>query len=131
MSELSLRTMKQLMLESMKSTESIRDLVNETAMQLLVDKVNELQKKVDELEKESQWLPMDTAPKDGTEILVLFKRIGAKMVSWTTRDSEPWSEYAHWHVDDGKYDPYPLRGYNEEDEVGWKPQPRVSDDTTN
>lgn len=94
----------------------------------LATRLYKLQKKVVQLEKESQWLPMDTAPRDGTEILVLFKRIGAKMVSWTTRDNEPCSEYAHWHVDDGKYDLYPLRGYNEEDDVGWKPQPRVRDD---
>lgn len=51
MSELSLSKIKQLIRESVKSTPVIRDLVNETAMQLLVDKVNELQKKVDGLEE--------------------------------------------------------------------------------
>ena len=70
------------------------------------------------------WQPIETAPKDGTEILVLFRRIGVKCVAWTTRWNDPTDEHALWHIDDNKHEPYPLRGYNEEDELGWMPLPK-------
>ena len=75
--------------------------------------------------KQFEWQPIASAPRDGSEILVLFKRIGCKQVAWTNTDYDHNSEYAHWHVDDNKYRPYPLRAYNEGDELGWMPIPKL------
>jgi hypothetical protein len=66
---------------------------------------------------------MDTAPKDGTEILVYFIQHGWKTVSWTDSDGDPSSEYALWHIDDHKHGPYPVRGYRSGDEKAWMPLP--------
>lgn len=87
--------------------------------------------RIAELEKvDARWQLIETAPKDGTEILVLFKRIGVKSVAWTTRDNDPKSEYAIWCVDDNKYDPYPLRGYIDGDDTHWMPLPTMSKDAS-
>jgi len=68
--------------------------------------------------------PMSTAPKDGSTILVFFKRHGWVSVSWDSQEDDgPKSEYAHWHVDDFKHGPYPLRGYIAEDCLGWMSLP--------
>lgn len=94
---------------------------------IVADAVSPLLSRITELEAQleaTKWQPIETAPKDGTEILVLFKRLGVKCVAWTTRWNDPTDEHAHWHIDDCKHDPYPLRGYNEEDEIGWMPLPR-------
>lgn len=71
------------------------------------------------------WQPIESAPKDGTTVLVYFNRhgIGVQSVSWTDRDGGHTSEHAHWHVDDNKYGPYPLRGYAKQDATHWMPLP--------
>jgi hypothetical protein len=86
--------------------------------------ITQLQAEVEALRKHAAWQPIKTAPKDGTEILVLFKRFGVKCVAWTTVWGDPTDENAHWHIDDNKNDPYPLRGYSEGDEMGWLPLPK-------
>ncbi len=59
------------------------------------------------------WKPIETAPKDGTPIILWAKnllhggygRAGNYVIGrWMQHDIE-W-----WHVDDGKFGPYPLRG---------------------
>lgn len=70
-----------------------------------------------------QWLPIDTAPRDGTVVFVYFKGKGWLTVSWDSQEDEgSRSEYAHWHVDDDKHGPYPLRGYSAGDDVAWMPR---------
>ena len=71
----------------------------------------------------SGWEPIDSAPKDGTEILVHFKSVGVRQVSWCDECGDSKSEYALWRVDDNKHGPYPLRGYRNGDETGWMPLP--------
>ena len=71
----------------------------------------------------NQWQPMEAAPKDGTEILVCFKYIGVKCVAWVDSDGDSDGKYALWSVDDNKFDPRPLRGYCDGDELGWMPLP--------
>src|SRR5690625_3561752 len=63
-----------------------------------------------------QWQPIETAPKDGTAILVYFRQHGAMTVCWGDRDYDHTSEYATWLVDDHKHGPYPVRGYSRGDD---------------
>lgn len=57
-----------------------------------------------------QWLPMDTVPRDGTEVLLvvpygLSKRV---MIGWAERDGTYWGYDGEWL----------------EDPKGWQPIPR-------
>jgi hypothetical protein len=63
---------------------------------------------------------METAPRDGTVILVAFKNQGVKSVAWTDPANSDWDI---WCVDDHKFGPYPVRGYIETDVLGWQPLP--------
>lgn len=69
----------------------------------------------------SGWRTIDSAPKDGSTILVYFKQHGWMTVRWTDGDGDSSSPYAHWHVDDHKHGPYPVRGYSEGDDTHWQP----------
>ena len=69
------------------------------------------------------WLPIDSAPRDGTEVIVWFKQHGAISCSWPDSDGHPASEWAHWHVDDFKHGPFPVRGYSDGDATHWMPLP--------
>lgn len=65
------------------------------------------------------WLPIETAPKDGTQIQCFFGPKGIWQVSW----EELYDGYPIWCVDDGKHGPYPLRGYNDPFPTHWRPLP--------
>jgi hypothetical protein len=58
--------------------------------------------------QQPDWHPIETAPKDGTSVLLWAKdlRFPGEMcvAQYITRDIE-W-----WHVTDGKFGPWPLRG---------------------
>jgi len=71
----------------------------------------------------SEWQAIETAPKDGTTVLVWFVQHGAMSVIWTDREDGPNSPYAHWHIDDHKHGPYPVRGYRIGDDTHWMPLP--------
>lgn len=61
------------------------------------------------------WQPIETAPKDGTEILIWG--IGlccSSAVCWLSHDID-W-----WHVEDGKHGPWPIRGASP---THWMPLP--------
>lgn len=77
--------------------------------------------------KKMAWRPIETAPKDGTEILVWFTPHGAKSVRWTDNEGRFDSECAHWHVDDHKHGPFPVRGYCEKEATHWMPLPLAPD----
>lgn len=83
-----------------------------TALQTLTDKVEALEPR-----------PIDTAPKDGTPILVFFDRPGLGWMRVTWDDPHGDGDYAIWCVDDNKHGPYPLRGYSEGDDLAWMPLP--------
>jgi hypothetical protein len=64
----------------------------------------------------SEWRPIDTAPRDGTEILITNGYHQA-VVWWgdlNAADSEfgtvPHEELFLWLMSDGKNDPFPYRG---------------------
>jgi hypothetical protein len=63
--------------------------------------------------------PIDTAPRDGTEILVYFQGIGWKSVTWEVGDYG----YGSWCVDDGKNGPFALRMYSTGGDTHWLPLP--------
>lgn len=65
--------------------------------------IAELEAEVVRLKAGRGWQPIETAPKDGTLILVSFGAKGVRAVSW---------EDDLWCVDDDKHGPYPLRGYS-------------------
>lgn len=71
---------------------------------------------------QAKWQPIETAPRDGTEILIAFEGIGVRQVSWQDPYGDN-NDYAIWCVSDNKNGPYPLRGYSEGDELGWMPLP--------
>ena len=76
----------------------------------------------------SEWQPIETAPKDGTSILVYFGTIGVRQVAWT----EPsYADWEIWCVDDNKHGPYALRGYSDEGPrapTHWMPLPPLPHD---
>jgi hypothetical protein len=111
-------------LDHHKDPRYLREVITGLIEKAQPEQATQLQAQVEALRKEAEWQAIETAPKDGTEILVSFKKVGVKCVAWTTRWGDPTDEYAHWHIDDNKHDPYPLRGYNEGDELGWKPLPQ-------
>ena len=79
----------------------------------------------------SKWRPISEAPKDGTEVLVWFgPGLGAKSVMWTDSNFNSAGQYAHWHVDDNKHGPYPLRGYATEDATRFQPLPEPPKEKT-
>lgn len=85
--------------------ESLRTAISETAQAIA---------------KANEWQDIASAPKDGTEILCWFgPRIGVKSASWT----ECASGFEIWCVDDNKFDPYPVRGYNDPFPTHWLPLP--------
>ena len=63
---------------------------------------------------------IDTAPQDGTEILIWIQSIGWK--------SALWYEEA-WCVDDGKHGPFPIRGYPTGAVTHWLPLPPAPEAT--
>lgn len=68
------------------------------------------------------WQPIETAPKDGTTVVVYFKGLGPMTVAW----EDPWGdgpEAATWCVTDHKHGPYPVRGYRTGDDTHWRPLP--------
>lgn len=70
------------------------------------------------------WQAMDSAPKDGTPILVWFDKpgLGVLRVTWEAPQGQD-DEWAIWCVDDNKFGPYALRGYSEGDAKAWQPLP--------
>ena len=70
-----------------------------------------------------QWQPMETAPRDGTRILVDFGNChGVHAVAWGEAKG-----IDCWYVDDNKHGPWPLRGWIETDVRGWMPLPQAKD----
>ena len=69
-----------------------------------------------------EWQPIETAPKDGTHILVYFgPNTGIYQVFWS---EEPFGKgIGAWCVTDCKYEDRPLRGYRDSDVTHWMPIP--------
>lgn len=67
------------------------------------------------------WQSMESAPRDGTRILVAFRSHGVVSVAW----QEAVSGIEIWCVDDFKFGPYAVRGYTETGVLGWMPLPEM------
>jgi hypothetical protein len=59
--------------------------------------------------------PIETALRDGEEVLVYFQGIGWKSVIW----KEDIDGEGSWCVDDGKHGPFPVRGYPTGGDTHW------------
>lgn len=68
------------------------------------------------LEEALKWRPYETAPKDGSRILLNCGNRGIHLVRWAEAQG-----VELWCVDDNKHGPFLLRGYNDEHIVGWLP----------
>jgi hypothetical protein len=71
----------------------------------------------------AEWQPYETAPKDGTMVLVSFGTMGVHAVAWLDRNDDG---FAIWCVDDNKHGPYALRGWNYNHPTApthWQPLP--------
>lgn len=71
------------------------------------------------------WMPMETAPKDGTRILVSFGNMGVREVAWLEPEN---ASFEIWCVDDNKHGPFALRGWSDHDgslnaPTHWQPLP--------
>ena len=76
------------------------------------------------------WQPIETAPQDGTRILVSFGTMGVWLVSWTEPSHDDWEI---WCTDDNKHGPYALRGYSDDGPrapTHWMPLPKPPGETT-
>ena len=67
----------------------------------------------------SEWMPIESAPKDETAVILYMPAVGYRgavitSAYWTTHNVEC------WHVDDQKNGPYPLRGTSP---AHWMPLP--------
>ncbi len=71
-----------------------------------------------EEEARMEWQPIETAPKDGTPILVYFPQIGTWQVSWSTEVFDD----GFWCVSDNKFEDRPLRGWSDPPTL-WMPVP--------
>lgn len=80
-----------------------------------------------------KWQPIETAPKDGTLILVHFRCKGVRAVFWGSPfDDEVDESNGLWCVDDDKHGPYALRGYTvtgPSAPTHWMPLPAPPKDT--
>ena len=68
---------------------------------------------------EGEWRPIESAPRDGTDILAYFQPIkgrlsGVFQVAWIN---------GIWTTDDHKHGPYPMRRYCDGDDTHWAPLP--------
>lgn len=69
-------------------------------------------------EEPSPWRDIETAPKDGTWIVLLFPDLGVWPAFWST---QVFSD-GFWSVSDNKGDDLPLRGWSKEP-TAWHPLP--------
>jgi len=71
----------------------------------------------------AEWEPIETAPRDGTTILVYFRRHGPMTVVASDQD-DPDADWRPWYIDDHKHGPYVVRGYRQGDDTHWMPLPK-------
>jgi hypothetical protein len=64
------------------------------------------------------WQPIETAPKDGSPLLVYFPEIGTWEVFWSTNVFD----FGSWNVSDNKHEDRPLRGWSTQP-THWMPLP--------
>lgn len=70
----------------------------------------------------AEWEPIETAPRDGTTILVYFRWHGPMTVV-ANDQNDPDADWRLWYIDDHKHGPYVVRGYCEGDDTHWMPLP--------
>lgn len=68
------------------------------------------------------WKTIETAPRDGTSILLYNKRTGTVFAARWTKPQN--ADFEIWCVDDNKFGPYAVRGYIECDLTHWMPLPK-------
>ena len=92
-----------------------RELETERAVSFR-DQVAQLERELEAVRKDAGWRAIDTAPKDGTAVLVSEGRF-CYCVEWN-------EEFDWWAVDDNKLGPFRLRG---QAPTHWMPLPPPPD----
>lgn len=96
---------------------AVRDEFSRRIMASEPKRLAELRARIAELEAEREWQPIDTAPKDGTEVLLLVYGMDTYR-SWAT-DSRWFTELPSGH----------LFWFDDEDVTHWAPLPKIPEDT--
>lgn len=75
---------------------------------------------------QSNWQSIETAPRDGTEIIIFVPGVagGVQAARWCSPHSDHSDEFKAWCVDDGKHGPWPIRGWRELP-THWQPLPEA------
>lgn len=97
----------------------------QTALDAVTRDRDEARAEVERLAREhaAEWRPIETAPRDGTTILVYFRQHGAMTVR-SDDEHDPCDDWRLWYVDDHKHGPYVVRGYRPGDDTHWMPLPQ-------
>ena len=68
------------------------------------------------------WQPIETAPKDGTSILIATVEPWGNMfvAQWETRKSHDDADFSYWYIDNGRGDLTLVRGG---EVTHWMPRP--------
>lgn len=82
---------------------------------------------IERLRALTEWQPIETAPKDGTDILVYQTDVSEPSMTVCAFD-EDWSNDGWWTCCDGKNADIPLRG---PEPTHWQPLPSPPKDTNN
>ena len=85
------------------------------------DRIEELHQQILDISHQTANQPIETAPKDGSEILVYFQCTGWNTVRWID------GVYCAWCVDDHNHGPYPVKLFKEGDATHWLPLPKEPD----
>jgi len=72
----------------------------------------------------ASWQPIETAPKDGTPVLVWAENLLHGLCPYAVAQYME-HEIEWWHVQDGKFGPYPMRGAAP---THWMPCPKPPND---
>lgn len=91
------------------------------------DEITSLRTELAAMRERVEWQPIETAPRDGTRVLVRNDR-GVFAASWFTEDECEDAHFDGWFIDDGKFNLRTIRGNAV---THWLPIPTDTKETGN